>query len=447
MATITREDVGHLTAKINVSVSKEDYFDKYKKDLQNYSKRVNIKGFRQGKAPVSIVKKMYGKQLLADNVDKLLQTELSQYLTDNKIDVLGQPLPVEDNTLQDLDLNNLGDLSFSYELGLAPEFELKGLEDSASYTYYNIEVEDKAVTEELKRIQKQFGEQLEVTDIAEGDVVTFQVTELENGAPKEGGVQKPCLFSVDQIADESIKTKVLALKQGDTFVEDIFKMEDKEEKIVKKHVLGLEEDATVSDSFEFKFESSKRVVPAALNQDLFDKLFPEGDVSNEEELRVKTAERISGYYTNYEDQIFFKNLRKDLLEQNTLELPEAFLKRWLAKSNPEVTEEQIENDYKGFEDELKWSLVRTKIVNKYELKVEQEELIEGFKDQIRQYFGGQADENMVTETANRLLQDQEQVEKQFQETLTKKVIVKVKEEVTLVTEKVNPEQLNELLKD
>lgn len=447
MSVITRENIANQTALLSVTVEKNDYLEKFNKDLNQYSKSVSLKGFRKGNAPISVVKKMYGKQILLDNINKIIQKDLYQYIAENKIELLGQPIPTDETSLDSIDLGNLSNFDFQYEVGLAPEFEVKGLDGDLNVRYFDVQVEEKIIADEIASIQKKYGENTTPNTIEANDLVTFHVTELENGQPKEGGIDKNTMFEINNIKNESLKKSIVGLSSGDTFTGDIFQMEDKEPEAIKSYVLGVQKEDEVSNEFSFRVEGIKRVQKAALDQALFDKLFPDGSVTSEEALKAKIKENIANYYVGYTDQIFFKDVKEALINANSMTLPVEFLKKWLKISNENMTLEQIESDFDSFEGELKWSLLRTKIAKSNDVKVDEKDIVESFKDQIRGYFGGNADEQMVEATAMRLIQDEEQVEKQYQTILSTRVINVIKSKVTLDRKTVSMEELAELLKN
>lgn len=446
MSVITKQDTGNQTAVLNLKIEKDDYIKKFQSELKTYSKKATLKGFRPGKAPISLIKKMYGKQLLFDTINQKVQSELYAYINENNLDILGQPLP-SDETPLDFDINDLGDFDFKYELGIAPEFELEGADTSNTYDYTLVEPTEDQIQKEVSQIRKQLGETTNPDDIEDKDVVTFKAVELEGDAPKEGGVEKEVVYSIDEISNAKLKKSILKLKKGDSIKEDIYKFNDKDQDWVNKYVLGLEGEEEVNATFEFTVEKVVRVIEAELNEDLFKKLDEEGSINSKEELEAKIKSNISNYYKGHSDQLFFKDVREKLVESNDMELPTEFLKKWVDASNPEMSMEEIEKDFDGFSKELKWSLIRNKLVKANDIEVKQEELVEAFKNQIRQYFGGQGDEAMITQTAISLMQDQKQVEQQHQQILTSKVVDALKGSVTLNEKTITPDELDELLKN
>ncbi|MEM6725672.1 MAG: trigger factor family protein, partial [Bacteroidota bacterium] len=221
MANIVREDQEKLTTQITINLVKEDYQPKVDSELKKLRKKVNLKGFRAGKVPVSYVKKIYGKQVLAEQINNVLSEELTTYLTDNKLNILGQPLPVEEE-VPNLDADNIEDLSFKYEIGLAPEFELQGLDDSTTVSKHAVEVDDDRLQEELDKILKQFGAQSNPETIEETDMVNFSAEELEF-APKAEPFTKDISFAMDLIPTKTLRKKFLGKGIGDSIeVKDIF---------------------------------------------------------------------------------------------------------------------------------------------------------------------------------------------------------------------------------
>lgn len=243
---------------------------------------------------------------------------------------------------------------------------------------------------------------------------------------------------------------MLTKKTGDSFKFNIYKLEkNRTEDYVKKYLLSVGEndtDTVIGEEFEGKITKIGRVMPAELDQDFFDKVFGEGTVKNEEEAKAKMEEEIAKQYTRSAESLLFKDFQEDLLAKNPLELPEAFLKRWLKFNNEEATEEMIEKDFSTFAENLKWSLIRSKAVRKFDISVTEDEIVEAFKDRIRSYFGGHGDELVILNTANRLMQDQKQVDQVYQEIIADRLFESIKGNVTLKDKKVSIEELEEKIK-
>lgn len=450
MSNVVREDVDNLTAVLTVTLEKKDYEPKYKSELNKYRQQSNMKGFRKGKTPMSMIRKMYGLPVLSEVVNDMLQRKLSEYLQEEKIDIIGQPLPSEDQERIDFDLKNLEDYTFKFDIGLSPEFEVKGVSEEYTYEKYAVEISDEMIDEQIEQIRKQQGERVfSEEDIRENDLLRLKVVELENGEPKEDGVENTFSIMVDNIAGESLKEQILSSKKGDTLRLNIFDLEkDVDEAFVRRHFLELEEEdeREINPEFEATIEEVSRIQPAELNQELFDAAFGEDEVSSEEEAREKVRESMAAHYDNQAGALLFRDIQKRLMEENELSLPDDFLKRWLKASNEEVPEEEIEKQYEDFAKNLTWTLIRNKLVERFELEVDQQEVVDYFKERVRGYFGGQADENLLNSMAMRLLEDRKQFESAYEDIITDKVAEAIEDHVTIQENPITVEAFEEVMK-
>ena len=451
MSKVVREDIDSLHAVLSFTLSKEDYGDKFKKELETYRKKVNLKGFRKGKTPMSFVRKMYGQGVLAETVTGMLQNEVSKYLEENKIDILGQPIPVEDHPEIEFDINNPGDYEYKVEIGLVPEVEVAGLDNSTEVEKYVVEVPAKQIDERLEEARKQFGDRESVEDvIQENDMLRLNLEELNGDEVKENGWATTTSLLVNTIAD-TYKEEFLTKKKGDKIRFKVSQLEgEKDENYVRKYLLNVEEndaEVEIGDDFEAVIDDVTRVKPAELNQEFFDKIFGEGNVSNLEEAKDKISEQLAKTYESSADALLFRDLQDKLLEQNKFSLPEVFLKRWLKFSDEKLTDESLEKEFDQFLNNLRWSLIRGNVSKEAKIEVKEEEIFEGMKDRIRGYFGAYGDELIILNTANRLMEDQEQVNQMFQEIQTEKVIDHIKGLVSVKDKPVSLEEFEEVIKE
>ena len=280
-------------------------------------------------------------------------------------------------------------------------------------------------------LSRRFGERESIdTDIEENDVITFNAEELDGDSLKENGWATTFDILVERIGKEDLKKEVTSKKKGDKIRFNINDVEkDSSPQHVRKYLLNVtegDEDVEIGEMFEATIEDVKRIAPAELNQELFDKVFGEGNVNSEEEVRTKIEEDITRYYDNQAESLLFRDLQDYMLEQNDLELPDAFLKRWLVASDEKNTKELVEQEYDKFARNLQWSMIKGKLASKFELEVAEEEIVEGFKDRVRGYFQGQGNELIVLNTANRLMEDQKQVNQMYEELMSEKLFQSIK---------------------
>lgn len=438
MPKVVREETGELTAAIKVQVERADYEPKLKSELKKYQSQAHMKGFRKGKTPMSVIRKMYGKSALAEIVNELLQKELVAYIEKEDMSMLGQPLPSEEQEPVDFDLQDLTSYEFTFDVGLEPEFEVQGVTEDNTFEKYQVEVPDETVAEELADARKRLGERVQSDgDIQEGDLLKLKGVEFGKDTPKEGGIDHDFSVLVNSLKPD-MKEVFTTKKVGERLVANVFELEEKgDEQYVRKYFLGLEEedDREVNPTFELTIEEATRIEEAPLDEKFFQGYFGEDtEVTSEEEAREKIRENIAGYYNKQAEALLFRDMQKDLMEKNKPALPNDFLKRWILASNEEATAADVDKDFDTFTENLRWTLVRNRLAERFELRVEEGEIITAFKDRVRGYLAqnpGMMDDSFIDQMAMRLAQDQKQVEQVHGELLTDKLYDALVEVVTI----------------
>lgn len=450
MSKVVREDVGNLSAVLTLTVTREDYEPKLDIELNKHRKKAQLKGFRKGKTPMGFIKKMYGRAILADVINEMIQKELTRYLAEEKIQILGQPLPSEEQEEFDFNINELIDYRFKFEIGLAPEFEVEGLTDESVFERYAVEIKEALIEKDIEAARKRFGNRNSVEDkIEENDVLTFNAEELDGDLVKENGWATSFDLLVSQIEDEAIKKQLLGNKLGAKVRFNIYKLEKNSTKeSVRKYLLNLGEsdaDVEIGENFEAVIQEIKRIEPAELDQEFFDKYLGEGVVTNIDDLKAKVEADIVKYYDRQSESLLFRDFQDFLLEKNQLQLPDEFLKKWLVASSEQNTAELVEREYGNFAQNLKWSLIKGKIAKKFDIKVDDDEVFEGFKQRVRNYFQGYGDELVVLNTANRLMENEKQVDQMFQELMSDKLFEVIRGIVTIKDKKINSEDFDKVI--
>lgn len=456
MATIARENIDALNVALTVTVAKEDYLADFQKELKRYRKQASLKGFRKGNIPMSVVRKMFGRSILAEVVNKELQEEMSKFLyaEDAGIDFLGQPIPSEEQVEFEFSVTNLEDYVFKFDLGLAPQFELQGLGNQETLERMVVEPTAEVLAEELMNLRRRMGTSEEVDDVvAERDIITLKAVELEGGEPKEGGIENEFTLFIENITDDA-KEAFLGKKIGDSAVLDVFNLEEKTtEEHVRKYLLGLgeeDEDRAISEAFSLTIDKISRHTPAELNEEFFQQAFGEGDVNSEEEALAKIQDDYRRYYEGQTNALLFRSAQEFLMENNNLEFPETFLKRWLVASNEKNTPENVEAGLEGFLKGLKWTLIREKLIKRFELEVTHQEIRQGFAQQVMGYFGGQRPEwlgdEMINGMVDRMMKEEKSVRDKFDELMNDKLSIRIQEEFTLTDKVITPDELQEIVK-
>jgi len=417
MPTIVREDHDDLNITLTVNIPKEDYTPQFKKKLKQYSKEANLKGFRKGQVPQGVIRKMFGQGVLVDIINELLGKEMDTYLKEADFNILGQPLPVEHEEIK-LTTRELKDYTFKFDLGLVPEFEVKGLEDEA-FGWYDVTIPDSMVEEDLQNALQRMAKSDPVEDeLQEGDI--FKVTAKELGedetTPKENGLNPTFTLAFDELKEEIVED-VFTKKKGDFFKFDITNLaKDKDEAFIKKHFLQLdaELDATITygNHFEGEIIEVFRKKEAELNQEFFDQYFgPSSNITSEEEARERLKENTKKYYNNQSDGLLFQQLVEKLKAANPISLPEDFLGRWVEHTKQIKEGKTATETVAEMKEGLHWVIIRNNLAGRFEVQVAPEEIRQYMRAQVQQYMGGYDYGNMMDDMVNKMLQNEQQVDR------------------------------------
>ncbi len=430
---ITQNNVDDLNATLTIKIENEDYKENYENSLKKAKKQVQLPGFRPGKVPTSVVKKKYGPSILAEELDKLINEALYKHISENNLNVLGNPLPVQSDT--EFDWVNPSDFEFTYELGLAPEFELK-LPGREKYVYHKVKIDDDLINKQVDDFARRYGK-LSSTDVSEEkDMLMAAFTELdENDKPVEGGFHHSSTVAIEFVEDKKIKKKLTGLKVEDTLIVDPKAISRGEADMAAMLEISKEKAAEYNCNVELKVTDVKRLEPAAIDQALFDKIYGEGIVTSEDEFRGKISDELSNMFLRDSDRVFKRDLADKLMKKLDLSLPNDFLKRWILSSNKEATEEQVENEFDGYSDSLKWQLIENRIIKDNEIKVENDEVMEYTKGllatQYGQYGMPTPSDEELTNYAQNVLSNQEEGKKIYDSIYDQKVLTFLKETVKI----------------
>jgi trigger factor len=408
---VTRKDVDALNAVVTVQIKQEDVTPQVEKVLKDYRKRANIPGFRKGNIPMSVVKKQYGQAVLVDEVNKALQNSLNEYLNSEKIDILGNPLPVP---VEEFDWA-AENYSFDFELGLTPKVEVK-LPNKKAVTRYEIEADDAFVTEQLERLQKQYGS-LVPTEVLSKD------TELTVGVVFEGVEEnKSATFSVDELKS---KKAVTAFKNAT--IGDVLTLSTKgllKEEHVLRRVMGSVPEKAVNLSLTLQERNNREL--ADLDQEFFDKVFGKDVVKSATECREKLKEDASGHFESQANQKFINDMTEYLIDNTKFSLPDAFLKKWMqtAGENP-ISAEEAEAEYAKSERGLRYQLIESNLIQENNLQITREE-VENFakdllKKQMLQFGRTDVKDEELNDIATRILGNQDEVKRISDQVMSEKM--------------------------
>lgn len=408
---ITQEKIDDLNAVIKVNVTEADYKDKVDVVLKDYRKKASIPGFRKGHVPMGMVKKMMGTNAMVDEINKILSEALQNYLTTEKLDVLGNPLPkLEDQST--IDWENQKDFEFRYDVGLAPSFDVN-VGDKFKFEQYKIKVDKKDLDKQISDIAKRYGK-MSNPDVAEAtDMLYGKFEELDGKDLKEEGISNSSIVVIESVTDKKLQKELIGSKSGDIIELDPKKISEHEGDQAAALGITTSDLKGLKSNFRFTVEKINRVEPAEVNQELFDKVFGPNAVKSEDEFRAKIEEQISMSLVTESDRKLKADIQTEFLDKLKLSLPDSFLKRWIQASNEKpVTPEQIEEEYDQYAQGLKWQLIENKLIEKNEVKVSHEEVVEHTKDLLAQQMASMGmptnNDEELTETANRVLQNQDE---------------------------------------
>ncbi len=432
---ITRENTGDQTITLRMEITPDDYHEIVTKNLKDYQRKANIPGFRPGKVPFGMVKKMYGKAVMADEVNKLLSENLSSYMTDEKLDVLGNPLPNKEKTkpAQFVD----GEIfEFYFDLGLAPDFTLN-LGPELEIENYQILIDDKMVDGYIEDTRKRNGISTHPDAAGREDMISGEATELSaDGLPIEGSEPKKIFLYIEKITDEKVKEKLISLKREEILVFNPIELFGSVEEAAKQLNLPADTLSKPRLTFSFKVTEITHIVPAELNTEFFNNVYPGDTIETEDDFRDRVRKDAAASFSGETDKLLFQNISKDLIENTTMNLPEEFLKRWLFEHDEnKMSEEEIEQQYPSFSKSMKWQLIENKIIKENDIGVKEEE-IRGY---IRSYLLRQVSQEFVDpEMAKKydsivdaFMQNKEQVQKINDQLFDAKLMGLFKEKVTL----------------
>jgi len=430
---ITKENIDALNAVVKVDIVAEDYQEKVAKVLTDYRKKADIPGFRKGHVPMGMVKKQYGKSVLVDEVNKLLQDSLNKFITEEKLDILGNPLPrVKEDFNWDAD-----NFSFEFELGLVPEFDVD-LKPKKKVTAYNIIATEDLLDEEVKNIQTRYGKMSSI------EVATEHANVTGTFVNEEKEINKKSTFLVNDLKGKKNEKKVIGAKVGDVIELETKKLFEDENKL--QHILGIaEEDVKdLAIKVTFTVEEITKTEPADLDQELFDKLFPDGSVKTATELRDKIKKDAEKQFTQQGDQYLLNAITEHLVENTKFDLPAEFLQKWLATAGEkELTAEEAKEEFDKSEKGLRYQLIEGKIMKDNDIKIDYAELVDyakGFiRTQMAQFGNMNPEEKELDDIAGRILQNQEEAQKLQSQLISQKLLAFYKENMSFKTKELSYE--------
>ena len=449
---VSMQNVDKVSALLTVNIEKADYQERVEKVLKKYRQQVNMPGFRKGMVPMSLIKKQFGKSAMAEEVDKLMQDAVNNYIRENKVNMLGMPLPNEEK-MQVIDFDTQEDFEFVFDIALAPEFKAEVTEQD-TIDFYTIAVSDEMVNSQVDMYAQRAAKYEKVEEYADRDMVKGLLAELdENGNTKEGGIQvEGAVMMPSYMKNEDQKAIFATAKVNDVLVfNPNAAFEGNEAELSSLLKIKREEVAEMKSNFSFQVEEITRAVPAALTQELFDQVFGEGAVSSEEEFRGKIKESIAAQFMADSNYKFLLDARTYLMNKvGKLEFPDALLKKIMLMNNEDKGESFVEENYEKSLEELTWHLIKEQLTEAFEIKVEQADVLEMAKENTRMQFAQYGmmsiPEEMLENYAKEMLKKKETVEGLVNRAIESKLAAALKGKVALNNKEVSMEEFNDLLK-
>jgi len=379
---ITRENTGELTATVKMVISPADHKESVTKILKDYQRKANVPGFRPGHVPFGMIKKLYGSAVFADEVNKLVSDNLNRYIVDEKLEILGQPLPNMDLTTQ-FSHEDEKDIEFFFDLGLAPQFDVV-LDENIAVDYHVIKVDDTMIDKYVDDMRQRFGTTTNPETAGEKDVLFGDFKQLDvDGNVLEGGISHSSRLSIDTIADEELKAKLIGSMAGDTVIFNPMKATRTSVEVAAMLGIDKAEAEGLQSDFSFAITEITTMSPADMNEDFFGKVFPESGITTEKDFRNKIQDESEKAFVADSDHLFAHHSQEKLVESVNIPLPDAFMKRWLFESNEgKLSEEEIERDYHKYAEGMKWQLIENKIIKEAGIEVADQEI----KDYVKDYY-------------------------------------------------------------
>jgi len=445
---IVRKDIDQNNAIVTLRIEKADYTEKVEKNLRDYRKKANIPGFRKGMVPVSLINKMYGKAVMAEEINKIVSEELYNFIRENKVNMLGEPLP-NLTEQKEIDFNTQEDLEFVFDLGLAPEFEVE-LSKKDKVVSYSIAVSDEMIDNQVKSYTARYGKYIQEDVVEEKDMLKGEILEMADGKVNESGIKLyDAVLTPAYIKDDAQKALFVGAAKGTIITFNPQKAFENETEISSLLKISKDEAKLITSDFQFKIEGITRYHESEIDQEFFDKIYGEGVVTSEAEFRTKIKENIQESLSGDSDYKFGVDAREMILAKfSDLTFPDAFLKRWVLASNENLTAETLEADYPKMIADLKWQLIKDKLIKSSDIKIEaidiEEYSMKITKAQFAQYGMVGMDDEMISNYAKDMLKKEETYKGIVEKVIENKVFEAVKSTVKLDIKEVSIEEFNKM---
>ena len=448
---VVREDIDALNSNLKVIVNPIDYEKNVKEKLNKYCKTANIPGFRPGKVPFGMIQKKYGASVLSEELNKIVGQALNKYISDNKIEILGNPIPVEKDGFKG-DFDKPEDFEFVYQLGLAPKIKVP-LSSKSKFEFIKVKVDDKLISQQIEDLSRRYGKLVSADVVGEKDMILVQFVELDkDNVIKEGGIMHSSTISMEFVKDVKVTKEIVGKKVGDKLIVNPYSVS--KGGVDTASMLGIDQSKLeeISENFEITINEIKVMQPAELNNELFDKLFGKGSVKNEEELKKRVKSDLENMFLADSNRLFTKNVYENLIEKTKVKLPDNFLKRWIKLSNEkEISNEQIDADYDNYAKGIKCQIIQGNIFKENDIKFGHEEIIEFTKGLLiknySQYGMPAPEDKELLKSAQQVLQNKEEANRIYDMLSEEKLTTFFKETVKLKNKEVSYDDFVKLASD
>ena len=447
---VLKNEIDNCNAIITVNIDKGDISENVENKLADYRKKAKVPGFRPGKVPAGMIKKMYGNAIIAEELNKSVSQALFEFIKNEKLNVLGDPLPNEKQ--EQVDFNNQETFSFIFDIALAPEFELS-LTKREKIVEYIIKVDKKLKQSFIENYQNKFGNFIDKEIADEKSIVRGNIVQIDkNGNIAEGGISaEDSSVDISLIKDKKIQSEFIGAQKNKTIDFDIKKAFENETEISALLKIKKEEVNNIEPDFKFTVYEIKEFTKAEINQELFDKAFGEGTVKSNEEFESKIEQIIKENFASETSFLLAFDIKEKFVNKLGAELPEAFLKRWLKATNKEITEEQLEQEFPHFIENLKWSLIKSKLTKEHEIKVSEEELLDAAKKsvirQLQKYGISNIPDEQLNNYASEMLKKDDEKNRAFEQKLEEKVVEIIKENIKIEQKQVAAEEMDKIFSE
>jgi trigger factor len=444
MATVSRENIGKLTDKLTVTLSKGDYLPAFEQSIKKYAKTANIPGFRKGMVPAGMVKKMHGSSVFTEEVLRTVEKELNKYMQDEKLEIFAQPLPLETDARQ-LDMNNPADYAFAFEIGLKPaiDIDIKNI----TVTRHKVDITDAMIDEEVERLKVRHGKMTDPEEVSSEENVlnvTFAESDAE-GNEVEGGINKGNSLLVKYFS-ESFRGQLMGKKKDDTVVLQLNNAFEPKERewIVSDLGIAVNEEGALDKFFKMTITKVGLVEKPEMNEEFFSLAFPGKGIVNEDDFRKAVKETVQAQWDAQSRNQLHDQIYHQLVDHTEVEFPESFLKRWMQEGQDErKTAEEAEKEYPSFVNSLKWTLITTQLTNQNEINVDPAEIKDFAKQQIMGYMGAQSldEAPWLDSYADSMLKDKKFIENTYYQLQTTKLFNILESQVNVIEDVVTPDEL------